>query len=237
MYCKDLTSSFTRHVGFHATSCACPPRPLLRLISLCQTAPTGSSSCPRALHLLCTTKVHQDLLRVFAASSVRCAEHYFTRSARLRCSFAVRYESIGCSRIPSPLQGSGAPSRSLAELLIGGRAEIDDLIFECTEGKFRIPRTSSATGREKGPAPRGVGSERPSSQSTQIAKQNRSTGAPAGRSEGLCYTRPSAEHTIWRSEVRRKEGRGGHAHASGVEPDMSIEATCKVTITHHNYAI
>ena len=209
---EKLNYSFNRHVGFHATTCARPP--LFRFALLTCFALRRSTG---------PSRVSNSLLRLtslckIVCSSVRCAEHYLTRSARLCYDFTVRTEANGCSRIPSPLQGSGAPSRSLAELFISGCAEMDDLVSERTESKSPISRTSSASGREEGPAPQGVGSERPSSRSTQIAKQNRSAGVPVGQPEGLCYTRPSAEHTIWRSEVRRKGGRRGRAHEVAWNP-------------------
>ncbi len=89
---------------------------------------------------------------------------------------------------------------------------------------------------EKGEAR--AGSERTSSPRTQIAKQNRSAGEPAptglfkphlknwsavklaalkglrgGARGDQDSVRPSDEHAIWRSEVRRGEGSRGTGHA------------------------
>ena len=70
-----------------------------------------------------------------------------------------------------------------------------------------------------------VGNERASSRWPQIAKQNRSTGAPEGRLGELCSTQPPSEHTILRSEVGLKGAAGGPESGHEVlsrTPDMSI---------------
>jgi hypothetical protein len=61
--------------------------------------------------------------------------------------------------------------------------------------------------------PRSGEGVRPSSHSIQIAKQNRSTGTPVGRSGDSASARPPAEHAVWHSEVNRKEALGGVAPA------------------------
>ena len=71
--------------------------------------------------------------------------------------------------------------------------------------------------------------ERSSSRSIQVAKQNRSTGAPQG-GVGLCFARPAPEHTIWQSEVKRK-GQAGVKDTKCFVPDMSIEAPLQIFIS------
>ena len=101
----------------------------------------------------------------------------------------------------------------------------------CSQDAKRLDRDSFCEVTRKGPAERGRrpgGKECPSSRWIQIAMQNCSAGEPGQGDGEPCFTRPLDEHTIWRSEMNLKGGRGGHGRVSAVEPDMSMEAKQKL---------
>ncbi len=130
-------------------------------------------------------------------------------------NFSVRLEAIGCSRAhprvglkPSPaLQSQSATwhfSLSSQPRGLTSRAgPLSRVVSQSLSMLDALFKCGSASRHGRGPATKEWGGNAPSSQSTQIAQQNRTTGECKARS-GLCYTRPDSEDTIWQSEVRRK---------------------------------
>ena len=98
------------------------------------------------------------------------------------CNFSVRLEAIGCSRahFPPDLRlGAGPFSRRVAELFSKSShscSKYNDLsapLQEHRDSRGVEKRMGTATRHGRGPADEGWGGSAPSSQSTQIAQQNR----------------------------------------------------------------
>ena len=90
-------------------------------------------------------------------------------------------------------------------------------------------KPGSAIRREKGPAPNGVGSERMSSPSTQIAQPNRTAGEPEGRGGAVLRT-PLRRG---RGLAKRGESQGGSRGTwrQRMEPDRPLAAVLQTLLS------
>ncbi len=157
------------------TSAGAPPATSLRLIWLCQIA--------------CSSK-----------GGVQHTPSFGPYGALLRYDFAVPSESIGCSCAHLPPLAGRVPFRvdSQSPFL---KKTIAAFPFRQSHRLasgigFRIVfKIGSASRREKGPAPLGVGGERRSSRWTQMAQQNRSTGGPRRGQKRGCVAHPPSTST------------------------------------------